>query len=224
MNSEIAFLPQIKTMRTLLFLLLTFPVWGQMYHRTGKNLGFTLGVNTGSIASTDVDQNISGSFGLIHMVVPGIFLKGGYTYTQRFFPENVRVSTLPEEKGHQLDASVLIDKRILKFVDGHALSTSYGCHYFSLGLIAAPEYHYHLNSADRANLTPHEFTGLIGLSLCHIYKNKGRMSMGRTTQYDLFYRHGFTPYFTSVNGDKFKRFELGIQIRRIKHQVKNSIR
>jgi len=209
---------------TLLFLLISFCAFGQMYQRTGRNLGITIGGQY-VIPSSSNYTRFGASAGLIHMVKPGIFLKSGYTYSKNLLPENARTGLYPPAVTQTIDASILIDKRILKLSHGRPIATAYGCHYFSIGVIAAPEYHYDFQARTTNNATPHEFSGLVGLSFCHMYKSKGRRNMGKTTQYDLFYRQGFTPYYTnSTSGLSFKRAEIGLQIRRIRHQVTNMIR
>jgi hypothetical protein len=210
---------------TFIFLFLGISIFGQMYQRTGRNLGLTLGVQGSMLQGKNDVTGFGGSVGLIHMIHPGIFIKSGYTYLKSNVPSGSRPGLLPPTEHQTIDASLLIDKRILKLSHGRPVATTYGCHYFSIGIIAAPEYHYDIHYRSSGNTTPHEFSGLVGLSFCHIYKNKGRSSMSRSTQYDIFYRHGFTPFFTSsTSGNSFKRAEIGIQIRRIRHQVASSIR
>ncbi len=48
--------------------------------------------------------------------------------------------------------------------------------------------------------------------------------MGKTAQFDLFYRHGFTPYYTNKNSRlSFKRAEIAVQIRWIRHQLTSAM-
>lgn len=210
---------------TILFLILGLTAFGQMYQRTGKNLGLTLGIQGSLLEDQEHMKSFGGSAGLIHMIHRGIYIKSGYSYSKLNQPNNFRPNSGSTNVHQTVDASVLIDKRVLKLSHGKPIATTYGCHYFSIGLIASPEYHYDLNARSNNNATPHEFAGLIGFSFCHIYKNKGRINMSKTTQFDLFYRQGFTPYFTNaITGQEFKRAELGLQIRRIRHQVTNMLR
>ncbi len=210
---------------TFLFLLLGLSAFGQMYQRTGKNIGLTFAAQGSFLQNTNDSKGLGGSVGLIHMMKPGIYLKSGYSYTKHEQAQNSRLGS-PTPSIHQtVDASLLIDKRILKLSKGRPIATAYGCHYFSIGVIAAQEYHYDVYARSSNNTTPHELTGLIGFSFCHIYRSKGRQNMSKTTQFDLFYRHGWTPYYThAATGEAFKRAEFGLQIRRIRHQVTNLLR
>jgi len=96
------------------------------------------------------------------------------------------------------------------------------CHYLSLGLILAPEYHYMFGTRENPNESFGEVGAQVGLSLYHFYSSASKKARGRTRQYDLFYRHGFTPIFSqTINGEKqnFYRQEIGIRVRLIRHQV-----
>ena len=210
---------------TFLFLILGLTAYGQMYQRTGKNIGLTLGAQYSFLQNDQSVTGLGGSVGLIHMMKPGIYLKSGYSYSKNNQSEYFRPELAAPAVHQSVDASILIDKRILKLSHGRPIASAYGCHYFSIGLIAAPEYHYDIYARSTNNATPHEISGLIGFSFCHIYKSKGRQNMSKTTQFDLFYRQGFTPYYTNaLTGQEFKRAELGLQIRRIRHQVSNVLR
>jgi hypothetical protein len=210
---------------TFIFLLFGFSVFGQMYHRTGRNIGFTLEAH-GATSNKDLtSMAYGGSAGLTHMFHPGIFLNAGYSYAKMYTNSGHRIVPNMPSTIQTIDASILADKRFLILSNGRAVKTAHGCHYFSFGFIVAPEYHYHLNINEPQNVIKHEMTFLTGLSFCHMFKNRGRVTMANTTQYDVFYRHGITPFYQAKGSDaSLKRMELGIRICRIKHQVANSIR
>lgn len=214
-------------MKKSLLLICFLPVitQAQIYVRTGENLGLYASGQVYAINSTKGQSgtpSFSANGGLIHMFHPGIYGKFGYQYSDLSNLTHLR--DLQFSKGlHSLEGSVLFDKNLLKLVNGKLVRNS--CHYMSLGLILAPEYRYHLFS-QRNNLTNMgEFSMLGGISLCHIYKNRGAAKQSRTIQYDLFYRYGVTPFLATENAngqiESLKRAEIGIGIRFIHHKVYN---
>lgn len=214
-------------MKKSLFLIcfLPFITQAQIYLRTGENLGLYASGQVSAIKSTNGQSrntSFSANGGLIHMFRPGIYGKFGYQYSDMSNLTLMRDQQFSNGL-HSLEGSVLFDKNLLKLVNGKLVGNS--CHYLSLGLILAPEYRYHLFS-QRNNLTNvGEFSVLGGLSLCHIYKNRGARNQSRTIQYDLFCRYGVTPFLETenINGqtESLKRVEFGIGIRYIRHKVYN---
>jgi hypothetical protein len=213
-------------MKRIMFILLVLPSigLGQVYERTGKNLGLYLGAQGSLINSNVSDNNPLGySFGggLIHMASPGIYLKAGYHHAnlpKEFMPRTGEASN----QLHSAEGAILIDKRLLKLHKGRRIGN--GCHYLSIGLILSPEYRYAFTDEALENRSSGEFSLLTGFSFTHIYKNMGYRNKSRTTQYDLFVRNGFTPYYQSdVTGNNvmLKRLEFGLSIRKIRHQVSN---
>lgn len=214
-------------MKKSLFLICLLPLiaQAQIYVRTGENLGLYASGQVSAIKSTN-GQSRNTSFsvngGLIHMFHPGIYGKFGYQFSDMSNLTLMRDQQFSNGL-HSLEGSVLFDKNLLKLVNGKLVGNS--CHYLSLGLILAPEYRYHLFS-QRNNLTNvGEFSVLGGLSLCHIYKNRGARTQSRTIQYDLFCRYGVTPFLATENTngqtESLKRVEFGIGIRYIRHKVYN---
>lgn len=196
----------------------------QIYERTGKNLGVYFGGNA-SFISSNLNKTpyvtYSASGGLIHMVSPGIYPKLGYHYGK--MPSkagNDRMELMSDL--HSIDGSLLIDKSLIKLSKG--VRVMGGCHYLSIGLIIAPEYRYTFSSSQFRNDSFGEISLLSGLSFTHMYKRMSKRNKSRTTQYDVFFRQGFTPFYTTEFGGEpvtFKRFEVGLSIRKIKHQVFN---
>lgn len=200
--------------------------FGQIYERTGKNLGiYFAGQPISQLSEKPFNSglnNLSGSFGLIHMVAPGIYPSIGYTFNRTQNITGRENSFVPIQNGHILDASLLFDKQLLKLVKGRRVLG--GCHYLSLGLIAGPEYHYMLGTRAIPNESFGEIAGQFGLSFYHFQKSMGKRARSKTRQYDVFYRRGFTPIFsTTQNGIQTNLFrqEIGIRVRLIRHQVTN---
>jgi hypothetical protein len=170
-------------------------------------------------------NNLSGSLGIVHMVSPGIYPSIGYTLNssqQVFSRQGV---SFPLQQSHTLDASVLFDKQILKLLNGRRVLG--GCHYLSLGLILAPEYHYMFGNSNLKNSSYGEFATSIGLSFYHFQKSMRKKVKANTRQYDIFFRKGFTPILSvSDNGTETNYFrqEIGLRVRFIRHQVTNFLR
>jgi hypothetical protein len=199
----------------------------QVYERTGRNLGLYAGANTSFVKanySKDYLLTYSASGGITHMVHPGIYPKIGYHFSKMPSSfQNDRNDLMTDL--HSIEGSVLIDKNLIKLANG--VRVNGGCHYLSIGLILAPEYRYTFSEKNHTNKSFGEFSLLSGLSFTHIYKNMGRRNKSRTTQYDIFFRKGFTPfYIAESDGEKlsFRRFEVGLSIRKIHHQVSNFLR
>jgi hypothetical protein len=200
--------------------------FGQIYERTGKNLGiYFAGQPISQLSEKPFNSglnNLSGSFGLIHMVAPGIYPSIGYTFNRAQNITGRENSFVPIQNGHILDASLLFDKQLLKLVKGRRVLG--GCHYLSLGLIAGPEYHYMLGTRAIPNESFGEIASQVGFSFYHFQKSMGKHARSKTRQYDVFYRRGFTPIFsTTQNGIQTNLFrqEIGIRVRLIRHQVIN---
>ena len=209
-----------------LILLVSCHSFGQVYERTGGNLGvYIAGQPISQLNEKPLNtnlNNLSGSIGLIHMLEPGIYPSIGYTFNRAENITGIENAILPFQNAHILDASLLFDKQLLKLVNGKRVFG--GCHYLSLGLIAGPEYHYMLGTRAVQNESFGEIAGQIGFSFYHFQKSKGKGARSKTRQYDIFYRRGFTPIFSSTqNGIKSNlyRQEIGIRVRLIRHQVIN---
>ena len=201
----------------------------QIYEKTGRNLGVYFGGNASFVASNASQTPLatySASGGLIHMVSPGIYPKLGYHYGK--MPSSIgndRMELMSDL--HSIEGSVLIDKRLLKLSKGVRVLGVGGCHYLSIGLILAPEYRYTFSRSGFRNDSFGEISLLSGLSFTHVYKSMSKRNKSRTTQYDVFFRQGFTPFYATDFGGEpvtFKRFEVGLSIRKIKHQVSNFLR
>jgi hypothetical protein len=210
----------------LALLLVSGNSFGQIYERTGKNLGiYFAGQPISQLSEKPFKSglnNLSGSLGIIHMLVPGIYPSIGYTFNRNENMTERDNSFISIQNGHILDASLLFDKQLLKLVKGRRVLG--GCHYLSLGLIAGPEYHYMLGTRAIPNESFGEIAGQFGLSFYHFQKSMGKRPRSKTRQYDVFYRRGFTPIFsTTQNGiqTNLYRQEIGIRVRLIRHQVSN---
>jgi hypothetical protein len=215
-------------MKTVSFviLLLSMHTSAQLYERTGKNLGFYLSGNT-SLHSSFSEESIEfanngGSMGLTHMLLPGIYPKLGYSYSlvKTSFD---RAEQMDRFETHGIEASVLFDKRLCKLVNGRFVRNA--CHYVSIGMIGAPEIRVQLSSAQEV-FRRFETTALLGLSLTHITKNRGRASMARTRQFDFYVRRGLTPAARFVINNEtldYKRLEVGVQLRCVFHQVNSFV-
>lgn len=195
---------------------------GQFYERTGKNFGMYFSAQPLSLIKQSEDPfaltNINGSAGFVSMVSRGIYPTVGYTFSHQLNSE-IRKTSFPLEQSHIVDASILFDKRLVKLMDKRIKGV---CHYLSLGLILAPEYHYMFGTREHPNESFGEVGGQIGLSLYHHYSSSSKRARSKTRQYDLFYRHGFTPIFTqTIDGvqQKFYRQEIGLRVRLIHHEV-----
>jgi hypothetical protein len=199
---------------------------GQIYQRTGKNFGVYLSAQPFSRVSQKVNasspNSFSGAIGFVHMVYPGIFPMLGYSL-QRFQSIDSRNGgAFHMQNAHSIDAALLLDKRVLKLLNGRRVFG--GCHFLSLGLIVAPEYHYMFGSKDIKNNSLGEVGMQMGLSFYHYRRTLSKCVQGKTRQYDIFYRRGFTPIFMAdYAGDqsKFYRDEIGLRVRFIRHQVSN---
>ena len=207
-------------------LLVSCHSFGQIYERTGKNLGiYFAGQPISQLNEKPLNSglnNLSGSIGLVHMLVPGIYPSVGYTFNRAQNITGRENALLPFQNAHILDASLLFDKQLLKLLNGRRVLG--GCHYLSLGLIAGPEYHYMLGTRAVPNESFGEIAGQIGFSFYHFRKSMGKRAKSKTRQYDVFYRRGFTPIFSSTqNGiqTNLYRQEIGIRVRLIRHQVTN---
>ena len=195
---------------------------GQFYERTGKNFGMYFSAQPLSLIKQSEDPfaltNINGSAGFVSMVSRGIYPTVGYTFSHQLNSE-IRKTSFPLEQSHIVDASILFDKRLVKLMDKRIKGV---CHYLSLGLILAPEYHYMFGTREHPNESFGEVGGQIGLSLYHHYSSSSKRARSKTRQYDLFYRHGFTPIFAQTIGgvqQKFYRQEIGLRVRLIHHEV-----
>jgi hypothetical protein len=213
-------------MKTKLLTLLFFPLFGisQLHHRTGKNIGINLSGTMGTFDKSNLSSNLlsGASVGVHHMSSPGIYPMIGYTFSKLNYLEQ-RSPLTNLGSTHTVDASLLIDKRLVKFSNGVRVSNA--CHYLAIGLILAPEFHYFIDPLGN-NPVPGEFTGLAGLSFTHKI-SRGLRSFEHTRQFDIFVRKGLTPYYsTTFAGEKqdFKRLEFGIRWRYTHHQMSSSVR
>ena len=213
-------------MKTLLgiILLISLSANSQIYERTGKNWGVYAGANYSFINSNiskKHEQTYSTSIGLTRMLQNGIYPKIGYHYTE--MPSVLRTESIDiMSKLHSAEVSILIDRNLFKLRKG--VRVSGGCHYLAIGYILAPEYRYTFSNGTYKNNSSGEFSVLTGLSFTHIKKSMNKRNKSRTTQYDVFFRNGFTPFYSlETNGEElnFKRFEVGISIRKIRHGVYN---
>lgn len=199
---------------------------GQMYERTGKNLGLYFSAQPLSYLNTKgtntATRNFNGSVGVVHMLRPGIYSSVGYTFSKTQTNTSRYPSAFPMQSANGIDASLLFDKQLLKLVNGRRVHGS--CHYLSIGLIIGPEYHYMFGNEQVKNESLGEFAGIIGLSFFHFRKSMSKRVKANTKQFDLFFRNGFTPLFTvnTMDGQqKYYRQEIGVRVRLIRHQVSN---
>lgn len=195
---------------------------GQFYERTGKNFGMYVAAQPLSVMKQSGDPfaltTINGSAGFVSMISRGIYPTVGYTYSHQL-NAGIRNTSFPLMQSHMVDASILFNKRLVKLMNKRINGI---CHYVSLGLILAPEYHYMFGTRENPNESFGEVGGQIGLSLYHHYSSASKRSRSKTRQYDLFYRQGFTPVFAQTIGgvqQKFYRQEIGIRVRLIHHEV-----
>ena len=213
-------------MKTKLLFLIFLPFFGisQLYHRTGKNIGINISGTMGTFDKTQPTSNVlsGASIGIHHMSSPGIYPMIGYTYSKVNYleprsPFNALGST------HSIDASILIDKRLIKLSNGVRVNNA--CHYLAIGLILAPEYHHFIDPL-KSNPIQGEFAGLMGLSFTHKI-SRGLRSFEHTRQFDVFVRKGFTPYYSASVGaetQEFERLELGVRWRYTHHKISSSVR
>lgn len=197
-------------------------VFGQFYERSGKNYGMYFSVQPLSVLKKSGDPstftNVNGSLGFVSIVSKGVYPSFGYTYSHQL-NTSARNPSFSVRESHMVDASVLINKRLVTLMNKRIHGV---CHYVSLGLILAPEYHYMFGNREHQNESFGEVAGQIGLSLYHHYSSSSKRGRSKTRQLELFYRQGFTPIFTeTINGteQKYFRQEIGIRIRLIHHQV-----
>jgi hypothetical protein len=208
--------------KTIIFSILvgfTHPTFSQLYERTGRNFGMYFSIQPMAIMKLTNDQlqlsSINGSLGFTTMISRGIYPSIGYTYSS-FLNSSIDGNSYPLVKSHTIDASVIFNKRIAILMNKRIKGV---CHYISLGLIFAPEYHYTFGTVNRPNESFGEICGQIGLSLYHGKSNASKKS---TKQLEVFYRHGFTPNFSQTNSEgtqNFYRQEIGLRLRLIRHQV-----
>lgn len=211
---------------SFVFLLLSMQTSAQLYERTGKNLGFYVSGNT-SIHSPFPEKSLEftnngGSIGLTHMLLPGIYPKMGYSYSLVKTRFN-RTEQMDRFETHGIETSLLFDKRLCKLVNGRFVRNA--CHYVSIGLIAAPELRVQMSPSQEV-FRRFESSALLGLSLTHITKNRGRASMARTRQFDFYVRRGLTPAARFVINNEtldYNRLEVGVQLRCVFHQVNSFV-
>jgi|SaaInl6LU_22_DNA_1037377.scaffolds.fasta_scaffold58173_1 hypothetical protein len=213
-------------MKTLLglSLLISLSVNSQIYERTGKNWGVYAGANYSFINSNISKKHeltYSTSIGLTRMLQNGVYPKLGYHYSE--MPSVFRIGSsdiMP--KLHSAEASILIDRNLFKLRKG--VRVRGGCHYLSIGYILAPEYRYTFSNKIHKNNSLGELSVLTGLSFTHVKKSMSKKNKSRTTQYDIFIRNGFSPFYSLETNEEelnFKRFEIGVSIRKIRHGVYN---
>lgn len=195
----------------LLTIVLSNSSTAQFYERTKRNMGIYL---TGStFVSTDetkaLDQLNSYTIGggIHHMLIPGVFPYAGYRYTapSEFFNGRTTVSSF-----HAIHAGVLLDKHLTK-VQLKKIGSL--CHYHALGIILGPEYQYAIGQRGFG-----ELSAQIGLSIYHHVSGGNKRTKGNTFQYDVFYRHGFTPIL-SYGSTKIYSQQIGLRMRYTKHKV-----
>ena len=217
-------------MKLVVFLLFTLVIkmnfHSQYYERSKKNLGIYLNVNPlGTIAKKTDGFKInaySGSAGIVTKIIPGVYPSIGYSFSKLNEPIIFNRSSAQLTSIQTLDASILLDTKLIKFNKGFRLTST--CHYFVLGLILGPEYHYLLVNKGFNNKSFGEIGAQVGFSLYHYTSSHTRKSRNKTRQYDMFYRRGFTPILsTTILGTKEQCFrqEIGIRVRLIHHKVYN---
>lgn len=211
-----------KNLSLVIILVLNSICHSQFYERTNKNIGVYFSVEPLSSLKSKSDHfrlnAFSGSVGVIHKIVPGIYISGGYTDIL-VSDENPRYLTLANKNISVLDASLFLDKRIAKLMNQRINGR---CHYLSLGFIGGPEYHYVLPLKSFSNDSFGEISGIAGLSLNHVVSSASKKSKSWSFQYDIYYRKGFTPLISFEqfeNTTNLYRQEIGLRVRIIKHQV-----
>ncbi len=204
----------MKTTLASISILLSISVnHAQFYERTGRNIGIYITsspLSSISARGTSTSLNtysIGGGF--CHMLVPGIFPYAGYRYTA---PNPFNASTPVVPSFHALHAGLLFDKHLTKVRQRKIGSC---CHYHAIGLVLGPEYQYALGYSRSG-----EIAGQVGISIYHRVSGASKRNRGNTVQYDLFYRHGFTPLL-ETDGTKSYSQQFGLRIRYTKHQVFN---
>jgi hypothetical protein len=215
LQSQLNFVIQAKTlaMRTLtIFLLIIgFNAYAQYYERTKRNMGIYLTgstfVNTDETKAFDALNSYTVGGGIHHMLIPGVFPYAGYRYTAQSGLFNAR-STV--SFFHALHAGVLLDKHLTKV---HLRRIGSLCHYHALGIILGPEYQHAIGQRGFG-----EFSAQIGLSIYHHVSGGSKRTKGNTFQYDVFYRHGFTPLLT-IGNSKIYSQQIGLRMRYTKHKV-----
>lgn len=195
----------------LLIIILSNSTIAQFYERTKRNIGVYLTgstfVSTDETKAFDQFNSYTVGGGIHHMIAPGVFPYAGYRYTAQTGLFNARSTVSPF---HAIHAGVLLDKHLTKVQLSRIGSL---CHYHALGIILGPEYQHAIGQRGFG-----EFSAQIGLSIYHHVSGGSKRTKGNTFQYDLFYRHGFTPLLT-IGNSKFYSQQIGLRMRYTKHKV-----
>lgn len=206
----------------LFFIILSFSglANAQFYVRTNKAAGASFGMNPiSSLHQKNNGMNVnysSASFSLLKKVYRGIYPMLTYRYyTQHPLAKEDRTMF---QSAHEIGASVLLDIQLTNMFS-HRLSNG-GCFYHAYGLLVVPEYNYGLLKGVEDKSTG-EVALRAGLSFYNHWNTGSKKKKSWTFHWDLYYRKGFTSYYTDISGSKYFRDELGIQLRILKHQVFN---
>ena len=195
----------------LLIIFLSHISTAQFYERTKRNMGIYLTgstfVSTDETKAFDQLNSYTVGGGFHHMLIPGVFTYAGYRYTAQTGLFNTRSSV---SSFHAIHAGVLLDKHLTKVQLSRIGSL---CHYHALGIILGPEYQHAIGQRGFG-----EFSAQIGLSIYHHVSGGSKRTKGNTFQYDLFYRHGFTPLLT-IGNSKIYSQQIGLRMRYTKHKV-----
>jgi hypothetical protein len=195
----------------LLIIVVSHSSTAQFYERTKRNMGayFTGStfVSTDETKAFDALNSYTVGGGIHHMIASGVFPYAGYRYTAQTGLFNTRTSV---SSFHAIHAGVLLDKHITKVQLSRIGSL---CHYHALGIILGPEYQHAIGQRGFG-----EFSAQIGLSIYHHVSGGGKRTKGNTFQYDLVYRHGFTPLLT-IGNSKIYSQQIGLRMRHTKHKV-----
>lgn len=192
-------------------LILGFNSFAQYYERTKRNVGIYLTaspfVNTDESKGFNQLNSYSVAAGFQRMIFSGVFPYLGYRYTSQTDLTDFRSQG---KSYHSIHAGLLIDKRLTKV---HLKKIGSLCHYHALGLIGGPEYQYTIGQTGNG-----EIAAQIGISIYHHVSGASKRTKGNTFQYDIFYRHGFTPLYQSSN-EKLYSQQIGFRLRYTKHKV-----
>lgn len=202
----------MKLLQLLFFsILMNYSSNAQFYERTKRNIGmYVTGstfVSTDETKTFDQLNSYTVGGGIHHMVIPGVFPYAGYRYTSETDLFNAQTTA---SSFHAIHAGLLLDKHITKV---HLKKIGSLCHYHALGIIFGPEYQHAIGQRGFG-----ELSAQIGLSIYHHVSGGSKRTKGNTFQYDVFYRHGFTPILSSENSKIYSQ-QIGLRMRYTKHKV-----
>ena len=204
----------MKWQVTLFFFLVFHFTQSQIYQRTGEGFGVQLNSSSFILHENERNENKLENFGLgvsmLQMIKPGLYYKVGYS---RVINTNEARNVL---NGNAFNLGFGFDKFLLNLADKKVGKI---CLYHKLGLIGEVNYS-RFYSVEASNKSNGEVILKLGLSYHTHFLNMQKKSKARTVHWELFYFNGITPYF-KASGNTINRHGLGLQVRIMKHKVRN---